>query len=58
LVCGHRSATWEAFKAHRKACVGRMTQGPQTPPAPALSGDDLDHLASLSGQLHDEAGAA
>jgi hypothetical protein len=56
--CSHRSPTWDAFKAHRKACPGRMAAGPQTPTAPApLTGDDLDHLAALYDQLHDEGAA-
>jgi hypothetical protein len=56
VECGKRTTTWEAFKAHRKACGGHMTAGPQTPPAP-LSETDLDHLASLYDQLHDEGAA-
>lgn len=57
-ACGHRSASWDAFKAHRRACAGRMTAGPQPPPAPPpLSESDLDHLASLYDQLHDEGAA-
>ena len=58
VVCAHRSTTWEAFKAHRKACPGHMTRGPQTPPAPPpLSETDLDHLAALYDQLHEEGAA-
>jgi hypothetical protein len=58
LACSHRAFTWGAFKAHRKACVGRMTAGPQTPPLPApLSETDLDHLAALEDQLHEEGAA-
>ena len=57
-MCGHRSPTWEAFKAHRRACVGHMTRGPQTPPTPPpLSETDLDHLAALYDQLHEEGAA-
>jgi len=33
-----------------------MTAGPQTPPAP-LSEADLDHLAALYDQMHDEGAA-
>ncbi len=60
LVCGHRACSWAAFTAHRRACVGRMTQGPQTPEAPpaeALSEADLDHLAALEDQLHADGAA-
>lgn len=51
LGCGHRSPTWEAFKAHRRTCAGHLWQGPQTPPAPVLTDDDLDRLAALYEQL-------
>ena len=55
--CSHRSATWDAFTAHRRGCVGNArNSGARPPVAPPLSEADLDHLAALYDQLHDEAG--
>ena len=53
LECGHRSATWAGFRAHRGACPGHQTDAS----APAgwdavLTEDDLDRLAALYEQLH------
>lgn len=56
LGCGLRAKTWAAFKAHRRVCPGHQPPGPP-PPAPTLTGDDLDRLADLYEQLRAEGGA-
>jgi hypothetical protein len=56
LGCSHRSATWEAFREHRRTCTGEMWR--TGAPMPTITDDDRDALADLLAQVEDDEVAA
>ena len=44
LGCGHRSASWAAFRAHRRRCKGFAPPAPSEPPTPSEPPEPLEPL--------------
>lgn len=58
--CGHRSATWVAFQAHRAVCTGELGRTARWPTAGAWAGPDelLELLAAARAEELEEAATA